>query len=80
MAPPTSSKRGRRRNPGLSTAPHYECRPLPPAQVRRERLALSHDLLQLVGEDATLPPPIAHRVQTLCGELHALWRETNGLP
>jgi hypothetical protein len=77
---PKSQKRGRRRNPGLSTAPHYECRPLSSDVVRRERLALAHDLVVLVGEDPVLPPPLAHRVQVLCGELHALWRETHGLP
>jgi hypothetical protein len=81
MAPPTSSKRGRRRNPGLSSAPQqYECRPLSPEAVRRERLALAHDLIQLVSQDEALPPLIQDRVHVLCGELHALWRETHGLP
>jgi hypothetical protein len=80
MARPTSLKPGRKPGgrPSLATAPQGQCRPLSPREVRRERLALCLDMVQLVldAEDSSALPPDAYG--TLVGvhqDLTRVWVE-----
>src|SRR6266566_4020511 len=79
VPPPNSQKPGRKPGgrPSLATAP-ATCKQLTPAEVRRERLALCIDMVQLVleAEDSSALPPDAYG--TLAGvhqDLTRVWVE-----